>query len=385
MCMIALDPTHYRLVLALAGFAFVLAAWAPAYTKRRPLSLPMVLVSVGAVVFALPGMPDVDPREHLALTEHLTEFGVIIALLGAGLKLDRPIGLHRWGTTWRLLGVSMLLTIAGTAVLGWAVAGLAPATALLLGAILAPTDPVLAADVQVGEPSVDSPDATTTDTVDRHLDRHVDRHLDRRVDGRVDRTIRPGRRQRRAGSRGRCPIQPDERSRTQRRIGVPIRLRRHRHGRAPLGRGLVGDVVPGRRGRAGRHRCRGGVGDRQGPRTPVVRSAWAARCAVGRAGRLRGPGGHLHRVWGHGAGTRLWVPRRLHGSSGIARLRTRSQLPPGVARLRRPGRATRRRGAADPPRRRRRNWPAVGLDMVRRPDRFGPDLRHPPGCRATSA
>ena len=115
----------------------------------------MVLVTAGAVVFALPWMPDVDPREHLVLTEHLTEFGVIIALLGAGLKLDRPIGLHRWGTTWRLLGVSMLLTIAGTAVLGWAVAGLAPATALLLGAILAPTDPVLAADVQVGEPSVD--------------------------------------------------------------------------------------------------------------------------------------------------------------------------------------------------------------------------------------
>ena len=110
-------------------------------------------------------MPDIDPREHLVLTEHLTEFGVIIALLGAGLKLDRPIGVHRWGTTWRLLGVSMLLTIAGTAVLGWAVAGLAPATALLLGAILAPTDPVLAADVQVGEPSVDPPeDATETAT-----------------------------------------------------------------------------------------------------------------------------------------------------------------------------------------------------------------------------
>ena len=172
--MIALDPTHYRLVLGLAGFAFVLAAWAPAYTKRRPLSLPMVLVSVGAVVFALPGMPDVDPREHLALTEHLTEFGVIIALLGAGLKLDRPIGLHRWGTTWRLLGVSMLLTIAGTAVLGWAVAGLAPATALLLGAILAPTDPVLAADVQVGEPSVDSPDPSTDTSTDTSIDTSTD-------------------------------------------------------------------------------------------------------------------------------------------------------------------------------------------------------------------
>lgn len=152
----AFSATEYRVVLAMAGFIFLIAAWAPAYTARRPLSLPMVLVAAGALLFALPGMPDVDPRDHLLLTEHLTEFGVLIALLGAGLKLDRRMGLRRWSTTWRLLGVSMILTIAGTALLGWAVAGLAPATALLLGAVLAPTDPVLAADVQVGEPTVEA-------------------------------------------------------------------------------------------------------------------------------------------------------------------------------------------------------------------------------------
>ena len=55
----------------------------------------------------------------------------------------------------------MPLTIAGVALLGWWVAGLAPAVALLLGAVLAPTDPVLASDVQVGEPltdDIDDPD-----------------------------------------------------------------------------------------------------------------------------------------------------------------------------------------------------------------------------------
>ena len=153
--LIALDPTEYRIVIALAGLAFVLAAWVPAYTARRPLSLPIVLVGAGAALFALPNMPDVDPTEHLELTEHLTEFGVIIALLGAGLKIDRPLGLWRWATTWRLLAVAMPLSIAGTAVFGWTVVGLAPASALLLGAVLAPTDPVLAADVQVGEPSLE--------------------------------------------------------------------------------------------------------------------------------------------------------------------------------------------------------------------------------------
>ena len=156
MTVLAIDATQYRLIVALGGLTFLLAAWVPAYTRKRPLSLPMVLIAAGALLFSIPGMPDIDPIEHRGLTEHLAEFGVIVALLGAGLKLDRPVGLRRWETTWRLLGPGMLLTIAGTAVFGWAVAGLAPAAALLLGAVLAPTDPVLAADVQVGEPSVET-------------------------------------------------------------------------------------------------------------------------------------------------------------------------------------------------------------------------------------
>jgi sodium/hydrogen antiporter len=69
--------------------------------------------------------------------------------MGVGLKLDRPVGWRRWGATWRLLGIAMPLTIAGAFVLGWGLVGLAPATALLVAASLAPTDPVLAADVQV--------------------------------------------------------------------------------------------------------------------------------------------------------------------------------------------------------------------------------------------
>jgi NhaP-type Na+/H+ or K+/H+ antiporter len=87
------------------------------------------------------------------VTEHLTEVGVIVALMGAGLKIDRPLGWRRWSSTWRLLAVAMPLTIAAVAVLGWWWVGLGPAAALLLGGALAPTDPVLAADVQVGEPT----------------------------------------------------------------------------------------------------------------------------------------------------------------------------------------------------------------------------------------
>ena len=47
----------------------------------------------------------------------------------------------------------MPLTIAAITLLGWQILGLSFAAALLLGAALAPTDPVLASDVQVGEPT----------------------------------------------------------------------------------------------------------------------------------------------------------------------------------------------------------------------------------------
>ena len=146
----------YELALALAGAAALIAAWLPQVLKGRPLSVPIVLVGLGVAVFLLPfDLPRLDPIESRDLVERLTELGVIVALMAAGLKLDRPIGWRSWITTWRLLIIAMPLTILAVAGVGWALVGLAPASAVLLGAALAPTDPVLASDVQVGEPSIE--------------------------------------------------------------------------------------------------------------------------------------------------------------------------------------------------------------------------------------
>jgi NhaP-type Na+/H+ or K+/H+ antiporter len=142
------------LVFALIGVGALLAGILPRVLERRPLSMPIVFLALGMVMFALPlGLPDADPLAYPKATEHLTEIGVIVALMGAGLKIDRPLGRRRWASTWRLLAIAMPVTIAATALLGWWWAALVPATALLLGAVLAPTDPVLASDVQVGEPT----------------------------------------------------------------------------------------------------------------------------------------------------------------------------------------------------------------------------------------
>jgi len=142
------------LTYAAAGFAALLAALLPRALSRRPVSVPMVFMAAGGIGFALiPDLPDPDPTANTGVATHLTEICVIIALFGAGLALDRPIGWRRWGATWRLLAITMPLSIGAVALLGWWGLGLAPAAALLLGAVLAPTDPVLAGDVQVGEPS----------------------------------------------------------------------------------------------------------------------------------------------------------------------------------------------------------------------------------------
>jgi NhaP-type Na+/H+ or K+/H+ antiporter len=149
------------LVFLLVGISLLLAVVLPKLLSEHAVSAPMVLLVVGMLIGLLP-LPDgfsPSPLQNRAVIEHLTEFTVIVALMGVGLALDRPLLWHsprtwkRWGATWRLLVLGMPLAIAGVAFLGWWVMGLAPAGALLLGAVLAPTDPVLASDVQVSGPT----------------------------------------------------------------------------------------------------------------------------------------------------------------------------------------------------------------------------------------
>jgi NhaP-type Na+/H+ or K+/H+ antiporter len=160
------------LVYLVAGCCLLLAIVLPALLDRWAISAPMVLVAVGFTL-GLTSLPDglpLDPQEHRAAIEHVTELAVLVALMGVGLALDRPLeprsraSWARWGTAWRLLGVTMPLCIGGVALLAWG-AGVAPAAALLLGAVLAPTDPVLASDVQVAGPQTGDHEVDESDEV----------------------------------------------------------------------------------------------------------------------------------------------------------------------------------------------------------------------------
>jgi NhaP-type Na+/H+ or K+/H+ antiporter len=150
----------YIVTLTILGVVVLLTAWLPMIFRRLPLSLPIACLAIGAAVAwsPFPLLPRFNPLENREFTQRMTEIVVIVSLMGAGLKLDRPIGWRSWATTWRLLGVAMPLTIAALALLGHWILGLGAASALLLGASLAPTDPVLASDVQVGPPQTGEED-----------------------------------------------------------------------------------------------------------------------------------------------------------------------------------------------------------------------------------
>lgn len=148
------STTLYLQIVAGLGAIILMTAWLPMVLRRMPLSLPIFCVGAGAALFALPSLRPfaVHPLTYPVATERLSELVVIVSLMGAGLKIDRLLGLRRWALTWRLLGLAMPISIVLVAALASGLLGVGLAAALLIGASLAPTDPVLASDIQVGAP-----------------------------------------------------------------------------------------------------------------------------------------------------------------------------------------------------------------------------------------
>ncbi|MBX7496821.1 cation:proton antiporter [Qipengyuania sp. 6B39] len=148
------DPRIFMFIIF--GLGLVLAVGLERRLADHWLSLPLVYVAAGWAVCQLPlGLPHFNPASDGfdAITlEYVTEFIVIASLMAAGIAIDRPVSWKNWRQIWPLLVIAMPVTIAAVALLGWWALGLAPASAILLGAALAPTDPVLARSVQVGPP-----------------------------------------------------------------------------------------------------------------------------------------------------------------------------------------------------------------------------------------
>ena len=146
-----LDP--YHILLTGCGLAIIAGYWLPRYFRGREPAASGLLILGGLAVFGLlPGVPDaLNPIDNPRVWELASEFAVIIALFGTGIRIDKIRGHNLWNTTIRMLTIAMPLCILSVVVLGLGI-GLSIAGSVLLAAVLAPTDPVLAADVQVGPP-----------------------------------------------------------------------------------------------------------------------------------------------------------------------------------------------------------------------------------------
>ena len=118
--------------------------------SRLPVTSAIVYLAFGLILGPVVlGVFRFGAVEQSHVLETLTEIAVLISLFSAGVKMPVPITFKRWGPSFRLAWVSMSITVALVAAFGHYVLGLPIGAGILLGAILAPTDPVLATDVQV--------------------------------------------------------------------------------------------------------------------------------------------------------------------------------------------------------------------------------------------
>ncbi len=137
----------------LIGALLLLRGLSATVLKRSPVTAAIIYLAVGLLVgpSAL-NLFHFNPLKESALLQALTEVAVLISLFSAGVKMPAPFTLARWRAPILLATVSMTVTVALVAAFAYYVLGLPLGAGVLLGAIVAPTDPVLATDVQIRHP-----------------------------------------------------------------------------------------------------------------------------------------------------------------------------------------------------------------------------------------
>ena len=134
----------------LAGSLMLAMGLMAPFIRRMPVTTAIVYLAVGVVLGpTVLNLFHFNPLKESAVLEVLAEAAVLIALFAAGMKMPAPVTWSRWRTPILLAFLSMAITVGLVAAFGYYVLELPLGAAVLLGGILAPTDPVLATDVQV--------------------------------------------------------------------------------------------------------------------------------------------------------------------------------------------------------------------------------------------
>lgn len=137
----------------IVGALLILMGLLRSVVDRMPLSTGLIYLLIGiALGPAGAGLLHLNPLRDARWLEFVFEIAVLISLFTVGLKLRVPLRSRLWQVPVRLALLAMVATIALLTLFGTVVFGLPLGAALLLGATLAPTDPVLASDIQVRNP-----------------------------------------------------------------------------------------------------------------------------------------------------------------------------------------------------------------------------------------
>lgn len=136
--------------IAVTGGLLLIMAFSSAYLRRLPVTSAVIYLAIGlAVGPAGWNWIRIDFIREKVVLEHLTAIAVIVSLFVGGLKLRLPLTDPAWAAAFRLAGPVMVASIAAVAAFIHFLLGLDWPVALLLAAVLAPTDPVLAGMVAV--------------------------------------------------------------------------------------------------------------------------------------------------------------------------------------------------------------------------------------------
>jgi NhaP-type Na+/H+ or K+/H+ antiporter len=138
----------YVLILFVTGLLLLVVTLGSGWIERLPLSYALIYLLVG-IFLGQYGAGLIKLRPDAEFLQRLTEFVVIVSVYSCGLKMNRPLTLKAWRSPIRLLGLLMPMAILLMALIDRWFLGMGWGAAILLGAILAPTDPVLASEVQL--------------------------------------------------------------------------------------------------------------------------------------------------------------------------------------------------------------------------------------------
>ena len=143
--------------LGLVGFGVALfaAIGALSHQNERAFSASVIYLGLGllaAVALSLLGIPPLNRVRDAAVMEHITELALLVAVFSTGIAIERRVSWLGWRSVGGLIGIVMPLSIAAVALFAYYAMDLSAGAAILLGALLCPTDPVLAGDLGVGPP-----------------------------------------------------------------------------------------------------------------------------------------------------------------------------------------------------------------------------------------